>query len=671
LVGLDRLFEQNISDSIYPNNETGRGSRYNNSIAIGEFNIDIHAEKINETKGNSDNRGGTGQSTVPYQIPIGVIIPQTVDGLLAAEKSISVSHVANGATRVQHPVMLVGQAAGALAALAAKKGIEPRQVDYRELQKILLSQDPPEMLFYFSDLPPTHPRFNPIQVLALDGVAQGYGPPDYTFKPDQNVTRLEAGLFVRRALELDTSWWWNYSNTSRWVVNVTDINDTDNYSKAYYLPFWKDVQALYANNITKGCEMVNETTTPVKIKYCPNRTIWRSEIIVFVTRSRKLVDYNKTTPTFNDVPITYWAYKEIEAAYADYIIDFENGYLRPSDDATRADVVYWIYKGLKRFNTAPTHRRVNITSANNLTCITDSLNDVDNDNISVMYKWSRNNLGRAKLLMPFDVDEKDYSDSNNNVIINGPVAFRRRGELQGGRMDFNGINTSINVSDSSYLDLPKNLTVEAWILKKSHGNWSGIVTKAEPWWQYGYNYNLRESNNTNGAIDFRVGNSTVIFNVTSTAPLELNQWYHVAGVRSGTTLALYINGKLNMSVIISNSDLATGDRPVIIGAVFNSTAHGFPRFFNGSIDEVRIYDYALSQAQIEMHSKRLYNMTAKQETRNNEIWKCEVTPNDGYHNGAALNSSTVTITNGFSGSGFGGEGSFGAGNEGGYGTIVE
>ncbi|MBI4972421.1 MAG: FAD-dependent oxidoreductase [Candidatus Omnitrophica bacterium] len=41
LVGLDRLFEQNISDSIYPNNETGRGSRYNNSIAIGEFNIDI------------------------------------------------------------------------------------------------------------------------------------------------------------------------------------------------------------------------------------------------------------------------------------------------------------------------------------------------------------------------------------------------------------------------------------------------------------------------------------------------------------------------------------------------------------------------------------------------------------------------------------------------------
>lgn len=52
---------------------------------------------------------------------MGALIPQTVDGLIVAEKSISVSNIANGTTRLQPVVLQIGQAAGALAALAVSQ----------------------------------------------------------------------------------------------------------------------------------------------------------------------------------------------------------------------------------------------------------------------------------------------------------------------------------------------------------------------------------------------------------------------------------------------------------------------------------------------------------------------------------------------------------------------
>ena len=57
-----------------------------------------------------------------YGLPLGTLIPKDVEGLIVAEKSISVSNIINGTTRLQPMVMQIGQAAGALAALAVKEG---------------------------------------------------------------------------------------------------------------------------------------------------------------------------------------------------------------------------------------------------------------------------------------------------------------------------------------------------------------------------------------------------------------------------------------------------------------------------------------------------------------------------------------------------------------------
>ncbi|MDO4952709.1 MAG: FAD-dependent oxidoreductase [Synergistaceae bacterium] len=115
------------------------------SIALGEYPIDLHGATddryleadLGETKESIPNdwqyiKGGL------FQIPAGALIPEKINGLLAAEKNISVSRTVNGATRLQPVTMLTGQAAGALAALAVKHKTDPRKVPVEELQKELI-----------------------------------------------------------------------------------------------------------------------------------------------------------------------------------------------------------------------------------------------------------------------------------------------------------------------------------------------------------------------------------------------------------------------------------------------------------------------------------------------------------------------------------------------------
>lgn len=105
--------------------------QYNNSIAVGYYMMDLHGcNSPASLESNLDpaqlltNKPRSG----PFEVPMGVLIPQQVDGLLAAEKNISVSRLAGGAIREQPIAMNIGQAAGALAALATQRHEQPRDV---------------------------------------------------------------------------------------------------------------------------------------------------------------------------------------------------------------------------------------------------------------------------------------------------------------------------------------------------------------------------------------------------------------------------------------------------------------------------------------------------------------------------------------------------------------
>ena len=143
---------------------------YRTGIAVGDYPVDHHHRE------NLKAPQHLGFYPVPsFNIPLGALIPEKVDGLIAAEKCISVSNVANGTTRLQPVVLLTGQAAGMLAALSVNMKRQPRAVPVREVQRGLL--DARAYLMPYFDIKPEHPFFQDIQAVGATGILKGVGEP--------------------------------------------------------------------------------------------------------------------------------------------------------------------------------------------------------------------------------------------------------------------------------------------------------------------------------------------------------------------------------------------------------------------------------------------------------------------------------------------------------------
>jgi hypothetical protein len=139
------------------------------AIAIGNYANDHHYPSGDiSLKPKSMQWGGRWTGT-PFTIPYRCLIPETTDGLLVCEKNISVSHIANGATRLQPLVLGIGQAAGMAAALCIEQGCEPRDLAVRSLQAALINDEiAPAAVIPLLNLPLQHPDWRHWQFYYLD-----------------------------------------------------------------------------------------------------------------------------------------------------------------------------------------------------------------------------------------------------------------------------------------------------------------------------------------------------------------------------------------------------------------------------------------------------------------------------------------------------------------------
>jgi hypothetical protein len=135
LVGVDTLTGNEV---IKARTDPTNAPDYLHSIAVGYYPMDLHAchEPLEKGLDSSSNLSAKFASNA-FEVPLGILIPKKLDGLLAAEKNISVSRQANGAIREQPIAMDIGQAAGALAALSAKQHKPPRNVPYSDVKQAL------------------------------------------------------------------------------------------------------------------------------------------------------------------------------------------------------------------------------------------------------------------------------------------------------------------------------------------------------------------------------------------------------------------------------------------------------------------------------------------------------------------------------------------------------
>ena len=154
-----------VNEAVSPYNYKG----YRTGIAVGDYPVDHHHWQYPDWQSIVIDF----PKIVPFTLPLGVLIPKDKDAMLVAEKSISVTNLINGSTRLQPVTMELGQAAGALAALAIKKRVQPREVPVRDVQEALLKAG--ARLQPYLDVEPTSPDFLVLQRVGSTGIMRGKG----------------------------------------------------------------------------------------------------------------------------------------------------------------------------------------------------------------------------------------------------------------------------------------------------------------------------------------------------------------------------------------------------------------------------------------------------------------------------------------------------------------
>jgi beta-glucanase (GH16 family) len=190
----------------------------------------------------------------------------------------------------------------------------------------------------------------------------------------------------------------------------------------------------------------------------------------------------------------------------------------------------------------------------------------------------------------------DSSNTGNNGVING--ATWTNGGRYGKALSFDGTSATITVAEAPSLDLTTGMTIEAWVKPVSLTGWQSVIYKERPddggtslaWALYSTDYTAPPA--VYGMLAGAVGGNQWT-HAMGVSMLRLNAWSHLAGTFDGTALRLYVNGVLAKTLSLPGSLVQTPG-PLRIGG--HST---IGQFFNGLIDEVRVYNRALSKSEIQ------------------------------------------------------------------------
>ena len=249
-----------------------------NGLALGDYGFDLH-----QCDGNGNLESGLEsvadktRSGGAFTIPFESFIPESMDGLIAAEKNLSQTRLVNGGTRLQPSTMRTGQAAGAIAAIAAKENLQPRAVNPAQVQFELLKSNDALSTTKFSDMPRTDTNWPYVQTAITRGIMQGNGA---SFGTSDSLTRRQAAQLIAKRFNLPT-------NNLPQTASFSDVPLSD--------PDRVAIEALYQNGITSGCGASPRI-------FCPNDIIPRWQFAVFLARALNLnSSLAQSSPIFTDV----------------------------------------------------------------------------------------------------------------------------------------------------------------------------------------------------------------------------------------------------------------------------------------------------------------------------------------------------------------------------------
>jgi fibronectin type 3 domain-containing protein len=164
------------------------------------------------------------------------------------------------------------------------------------------------------------------------------------------------------------------------------------------------------------------------------------------------------------------------------------------------------------------------------------------------------------------------------------------GGRYGGALSFDGVNDWVTIPDANALDLTTAMTLEAWVRPSALvADWTSVVFKEQ---SGNYAYALYANTGTSRPSANAVTGGTD-HDIRGTAALPLNAWTHLAATYDGANLRLYVGG------VLVGTQVATGSIVTSTGVLHLGGNLVWGEWFQGLIDEVRIYNRALTQAEVQ------------------------------------------------------------------------
>jgi hypothetical protein len=153
-----------------------------------------------------------------------------------------------------------------------------------------------------------------------------------------------------------------------------------------------------------------------------------------------------------------------------------------------------------------------------------------------------------------------------------------------GALSFDGINDSVYCGGVNY----DNITVSAWMKTSTQGALvsNRYTSSGSGTWYTLFSNAIEIGDNSQGGYKY------LYFDTNDTNTLD-NAWHHIVYTKSGITHAIYVDGSLNQQ-FTSNANINNGSMPMYIGKKWNYSGG----WFNGKIDDVRIYNGALSATEV-------------------------------------------------------------------------
>jgi hypothetical protein len=178
----------------------------------------------------------------------------------------------------------------------------------------------------------------------------------------------------------------------------------------------------------------------------------------------------------------------------------------------------------------------------------------------------------------------------DGTLVNAPTWTASPVQFGASALSFDGTNDLVSIPEDATLDISSAITLEAWVFAtKNTGGIQDVISKSNSTTNTGYIFPRTDDNWAHVDVYLNIGG----WKTLTVAYAMLNAWHHLAFTYDGATMKIYIDG------VLAGSQAQTGTIAINGNAVALGTQPGFPENFGGSADEIRIWNVARTQAQIQ------------------------------------------------------------------------